>query len=105
MTVPESEVKSCLHSPRSVLAGVLDRLGTSARASAMQWAKFGGALGTITGEPGLCAGWLLAATNIQWSNACVEMGLPATLATELLGIALPQPATTAASTKKAPSAV
>src|ERR1700758_547082 len=71
----------------------------------MHLSKFGGSLGTITGEPGLWAAWLLAATYIQWLNAWVVIGLPATSATESPGTPLPQPATAAPTTKKAHSAV
>jgi hypothetical protein len=46
----------------------------------------------------------LAATYIQWLNAWVVIGLPATSATELPGTPPPQAATATASTKKAPSA-
>ena len=35
----------------------------------MHLLKFGGSVGTITGWPGLCAAWLLAATYIQWLKA------------------------------------
>ncbi len=97
-------MKSCLQSARSVLTDALARLGNSLRAWAMQVLKFGGSLGTITGWPGLCAAWLLAATSIQWLSACVVIGLPATSATESPGTPLPQPATPTANIKKAPSA-
>ena len=71
----------------------------------MHLVKFGGSFGTITGSPGLCAAWPFAATYIQWLNAWCVIGLPATVATELPGIPLPQPAITGAmTTKKAPSA-
>ena len=66
--------------------------------------KFGGSFGTITGWPGFWAAWLLAATYIQWLNACVETGLPATSTTASPGTPLPQPAIPTAITKKAPSA-
>ena len=64
----------------------------------------GGSFGTITGWPGDCAAWLLAATYIQWLNACVLIGLPATSATESPDTPLPQPAIPIAITKKAPRA-
>ncbi len=88
-----------------VLVAVFARLGISALTCAMHLVKFGGSLGTMTGWPGDCAAWVLASTYIQWSNACVLIGLPATTATELLGIELPQADTASAmTTKKAPSA-
>ena len=49
ITCEDSEVKSCLQSALSVLAGVFFRVGIFARASAMHLVKFGGSLGTITG--------------------------------------------------------
>src|ERR1700733_1593674 len=104
MTWLESEVKSCLQSVRSVAVFVLARLGIALRTWAMHVLKSGGSLGTITGSPGDWAAWLFAATNIQWLNACVEIGFPATSATESPGTPLPQPATPRANTKKAPSA-
>src|SRR3984957_14300239 len=70
----------------------------------MQFVNLGGSLGTITGAPGLCAAWLLAATYIQWSNARVVIGLPATSATESTGTPLPHAASATETTKKAPSA-
>src|ERR1700728_3637222 len=93
MTWDDSEVKSCLQSVRSVLVAVLARLGICFLTWLMQPLKFGGSLGTITGEPGLWAAWLLAATYIQWLNAWVVIGLPATSATALPGRPLPQPDT------------
>src|SRR5947209_18468721 len=104
MTWLDSEVNSCLQSVRRVLVAVLARLGISLRAWLMQLLKFGGSLGTITGWPGLCAAWLLAATNIQWLNAWVVIGLPATVATESPETLLPHAVTPVANTKKAPSA-
>ena len=71
----------------------------------MQPLKFGGSVGTTTGEPG--PDWAaapLAATYIQWLNACVVMGFPAMSATESPGTPEPQAAIPAPSTKKAPSA-
>ena len=73
----------------------------------MQLLKFGGSLGTMTGAPGVEAAYPLAATYIQWSNARVLIGLPATAATEPSGTAElePQPDTARATApKKAPSA-
>ena len=87
-----SAVNACWQSPRSVVVSALARVGTSALACAMQLVNFGGSLGTITGEPGVCAAWLLAATYIQWLNAWVEIGLPATSTTASPGTPLPQPA-------------
>ena len=67
--------------------------------------KFGGSVGTMTGSVWPCwaawAAWSFAATYIQWLNAWSVIGLPATVATELLGSELPQPAMAAAITKKA----
>src|SRR5437588_3591759 len=99
-----SDVNSCLQSVRSCLVEVLASVGISRRACEMQRSKLGGSLGTITGEPGLWEAWLFAATYIQWLNAWVVIGLPATSATELPAMPLPHPATTAESAKKAPSA-
>ena len=104
MTWLESEVKSCLQSVRSVLVAVLARLGICFLTWSTHLSKFGGSFGTITGWPGLCAAWLLAATYIQWLNAWVVIGLPATVATESPDTELPHPATPIANTKKAPSA-
>src|SRR5260370_14561122 len=104
MTWPDSEVNSFEQSVLSWVSGVLARLGISLRAWVMQFLKAGGSLGTITGAPGFCAAWLLAATYIQWLNAAVVIGLPATEATEFPGTPLPQPPRAAATTKKAPSA-
>ena len=103
-TWPLSEVNDCWHSVRTVALLDLASAGTSALACAMHPVKLGGSLGTITGEPGVCAAWLLAATYIQWLNAWVEIGLPATLTTASPGTPLPQPAMPTPITKKAPSA-
>ncbi len=65
MTWLEYEVKSCLQSALICLSGVLARVGTLLRTWAMQDVKFGGSLGTITGAPGFCEAWLLAATYSQ----------------------------------------
>src|SRR5579871_5899838 len=100
----DSEVNSCLQSLRIVVVAVLARLGICLRTWAMQLSKFGGSLGTITGWPGDWAAWLFAATYIQWLNAWLVIGLPATSATESPGTLEPQPATASAATKKAPSA-
>jgi hypothetical protein len=48
----------------------------------MHLVNCGGSVGTITGCPGLWAAWDLAATYIQWLNACVVIWFPATSATE-----------------------
>ena len=82
MTCPDSEVNSFEQSVFSWASGVLARLGISLRAWAVQFLKSGGSLGTITGAPGFCAAWLLAATYIQWLNAAVVIGLPDTEATD-----------------------
>ena len=105
MTSLESDVNTRPQSLLSVLSAVLASDGISAFTWAMHLVKFGGSLGTITGSPGACAACVLASTYIQWLNAWVMIGLPATVATELPGMPLPQPATaTAMATKKAPSA-
>ena len=96
-------MNSCRQSSRSDFVATLARLGT-ARAFATQRLKFGGS-GMITGDPGCCAAWLLAATNSQWLNACVVIGFPAMSATELPGTPLPHAARAIATTKKAPSAL
>ena len=80
------------------------KVGICALTCVTQFLNCGGSLGTITGEPGLCDEFPLAATNIQWSNAVVEIGFPATLATELPGMLLPQAERATTATKKAPSA-
>ena len=56
----------------SCLSGVLASVGICLRTWAMQLVKFGGSLGTITGAPGLWDALPLAATYIQWLNACVR---------------------------------
>src|SRR5690348_7995276 len=71
----------------------------------MHLVKLGGSFGTITGElPPLCDALPLAATYIQWLNAWVVIGLPATSATESPGTPEPHAEIPAASAKKAPSA-
>jgi hypothetical protein len=91
-----------------VAALVFASEGISVRICLIQLVNCGGSLATITGSVWPCwaawAAWSLAATNIQWLTACSEIWLPATDATELLESELPQPAMTAAITKKAASA-
>src|SRR5947209_3096431 len=99
MTWLEYLLKYRLQIRRRFLTGVL--LGTYRRAVATQFGKFGGLSGTSTGAPFCCAS-NFATTTIQCLNAWSVIGLPATEATELPGIPLPQPVRLAASTKKAP---
>src|SRR5579884_1347292 len=105
MTWLLSELKRFWQSALSVLDDVLASWGICLRTLDTHWPKLGGSLGTMTGWPGFCAAWLLAATNIQWSKAWRVTGLPATLATASPGTPLPHAATLMTSTKKAPSAV
>src|SRR5689334_10572527 len=110
MTWPDSELKSCWQSPRSVLSVCLARLGTAWRTVAMHLVNCGGSVGTITGCPGLWAACDLAATYIQWLNPWVVIALPATEATEsdgtppLLLLLLPHAASRTETIATAPSA-
>ena len=76
----------------------------------MHLVNCGGSVGTITGCPGLWAACDLAATYIQWLNAWVVIGLPATSATEsegtppLLELLLPHAASRSDTIAAAPSA-
>ena len=64
-----------------------------------------GSVGTITCVEPLWLALPFAATNIQWLNAWVVIGLPAIEATESLGTELPHALTRSATPPTAMSAV
>src|ERR1700761_135420 len=115
MTAWEYEVNALWQAARIFVSDSLASVGINFLTCAMHLGNSGGSVGTITGEPGLCAASPLASTYIQCSTARLVIGLPATTAASVDGTEPapddddddeePQPATiNAATTKKAHSA-